>query len=204
MTIADRKEREFKRREGEILNAAFQLFAERGLEAVTIEMIAEAAEIGKGTIYKHFTSKHDIFASLALRRGEEMLQRMNAEIDPEAPVLQQIRQLIRLVWEKFIEDQRGYYILKKCEDVLATEELSPEVAKKLQCKHDMVHSAANAVIARATAEGLMAEAPADHLFIVGYGAIMGVIELMNCQPVEDKERLYQLMENMVIKGLMRY
>ena len=66
MGIAERKIREFKRREEEILQAAFELFKKNGIENTTLEKIAQATEIGKGTIYKHFKSKHEIYAILFL------------------------------------------------------------------------------------------------------------------------------------------
>ena len=55
-----RKVREFLRREQEILDTALKLFLAQGEEGVTVEMIADAVGIGKGTIYKHFKSKAEI------------------------------------------------------------------------------------------------------------------------------------------------
>lgn len=40
--------------------AALPLFA-KGFEAANIDQIAKAAEIGKGTVYEYFDSKHEIF-----------------------------------------------------------------------------------------------------------------------------------------------
>jgi len=52
--------REEKRRE--IVEAALVLFAQKGVTRTTIQEIADAAGIGKGTVYEYFKSKDDILA----------------------------------------------------------------------------------------------------------------------------------------------
>ncbi|MGA9063147.1 MAG: helix-turn-helix domain-containing protein [Terracidiphilus sp.] len=44
----------------QILSTAIELFSRRGLDAVTIDEIAAAADVGKGTVYNYFTTKEDI------------------------------------------------------------------------------------------------------------------------------------------------
>jgi len=66
MVSTERKIREFKRREQEILSAALELFSGERWESVTVTQIAKQAGIGKGTVYKHFASKDEIYARLAL------------------------------------------------------------------------------------------------------------------------------------------
>jgi len=66
MAVNQRRLREFQRREHDILGAALELFAGERWESVSVEQIAERAQIGKGTVYKHFASKDEIYARLAL------------------------------------------------------------------------------------------------------------------------------------------
>ncbi len=45
----------------EIATAALSLFSQKGYAATSVEQIAEAAGIGKGTVYEYFPSKEEIF-----------------------------------------------------------------------------------------------------------------------------------------------
>lgn len=44
-----------------IFEAAIKLFSEKGFHKSTMDDIAEAAKVAKGTLYYHFSSKEDIF-----------------------------------------------------------------------------------------------------------------------------------------------
>ena len=57
MGIHERKEREKEHRRDEILNAAQKVFFEKGLQSATMDEIAEAAELSKGTLYLYYGSK---------------------------------------------------------------------------------------------------------------------------------------------------
>ena len=43
-----------------IVEASVRIFAERGIDAATVDEIAAAADVGKGTIYNYFETKEDI------------------------------------------------------------------------------------------------------------------------------------------------
>ena len=75
MASTERKIREFERREQEILSAALELFSGERWESVTVTQIAKQADIGKGTVYKHFASKDEIYARLALDFFNGLLER---------------------------------------------------------------------------------------------------------------------------------
>ena len=53
---------------GEILAAARKVFAVRGFNEATVDEIAAAAGIAKGTVYLYFSSKKDIYLA-ALKQG---------------------------------------------------------------------------------------------------------------------------------------
>lgn len=59
-------------REDRILAAAGELLLRFGYKRITVEDIATRAEVGKGTIYLHWKTKHELLAELLLREVAEV------------------------------------------------------------------------------------------------------------------------------------
>src|SRR5262249_27974484 len=55
-----RRQRKKEALRSHIIDRAIELFSARGIDDVTVEEIAEVADIGKGTIYNYFKTKEDI------------------------------------------------------------------------------------------------------------------------------------------------
>lgn len=60
----------------EIATAALYLFARKGYAATSVEQIAEAAGIGKGTVYEYFPSKEEIFVHAVNQWIMNLIHRM--------------------------------------------------------------------------------------------------------------------------------
>ncbi|HYL97964.1 MAG TPA: helix-turn-helix domain-containing protein, partial [Blastocatellia bacterium] len=62
VTLAQTSRRDRKRAavRQQILTAAINLFSEHGIDNVTVEQIAEAADVGIGTVYNYFDTKEGI------------------------------------------------------------------------------------------------------------------------------------------------
>jgi len=80
MALTDRREREKQRRRTQILEAAKTLVLREGVFAVSVQRIAEVAELSVGTIYLYFKGKEEIFAVLQ----EEILNMLYGEIETAA------------------------------------------------------------------------------------------------------------------------
>ncbi len=202
MGIADRKAREFKRREEDIVQAAFDLFAEHGIESVTIDMIAEKAEVGKGTIYKHFTSKNDIFAVLIIRQGHELLEMLES-VPWDAPVLVQIKKTMRVFWDMHVSDSRKFAVYRKCDQLLLMEDMAPEVLIQFEKQSNMKNEFIRGLLQRAIDEQIFRDESVDNLAAAAVGIFTGVFDMILSGDVQPTEELFALIENMVFKGFMR-
>lgn len=61
------RERRLEHTRSVLLDAAEEVFAERGFTTATLDDIARAAGYTKGAIYKHFTTKEDLFLAVSDR-----------------------------------------------------------------------------------------------------------------------------------------
>jgi AcrR family transcriptional regulator len=83
-----------------ISDAATRLFFERGFDAVTVDEIAEAADLGRMTVFNHFPRKEDMFFDLD-EEGRETLREALRQRDPAISPIETLRLLAhRLVAEE--------------------------------------------------------------------------------------------------------
>ena len=76
MTGVGLRERKRAARRERILREAIALFADRGIDSVTVDEIAVAADVGKGTVYNYFKAKEDIIVAFLLELDREALAAM--------------------------------------------------------------------------------------------------------------------------------
>jgi len=67
-----------QRRRDRILNAASALFAERPYALVSMDELAEAAEMGKATLYRYFPSKEDLYVAVFELVIDRLAQQLEA------------------------------------------------------------------------------------------------------------------------------
>ena len=94
---------EFRTRE--ILDAARRLLQSRGVEAVTMEEIAAAAGVAKGTIYLYFQGKEDLIQDLITQVGEQMLADIEAIVQGSGTPLEKIQQVASLLLDYLMRER---------------------------------------------------------------------------------------------------
>ena len=61
-----------RNRREEIMQAAEELFTSRRFHEITLDDVAGKAEVGKGTVYRYFTDKDDLFFQTAMQGFDEL------------------------------------------------------------------------------------------------------------------------------------
>lgn len=93
-----RRTHEVRRRQ--ILGAVAHLISTKGMARVTIDDIAREVGVTEGAIYRHFTSKREIFSYVIRAWRESLLSGMPSEADDGASALERLEQAF---WSQLTE-----------------------------------------------------------------------------------------------------
>src|SRR5262249_40990933 len=91
LTVAERKER---RRE-QILDVAARLFAERGFTDTDTDELAARLKVGKGTLYRYFPTKRELFLASADRVMRRLRQHIEDQLTDVADPIERIARAVR-------------------------------------------------------------------------------------------------------------
>lgn len=94
-----------------VLDAAFEVFTEKGFHVATVDEIAERAGVGKGTLYRYFSNKEALFNELVRLRLKELEENTQAVLDGCDDVLTMITKYLRIYFEFFDKNQRLYRLI---------------------------------------------------------------------------------------------
>lgn len=91
-----------------ILAAARKVFAEKGFSAATVDQIADAAGLAKGTLYLYFPSKRDIYLA-AFREGVVELAAASREAMAARSTLKDKLRAYIGTRLRYVEEHRDFY-----------------------------------------------------------------------------------------------
>jgi len=91
-----------------ILDSALKLFAHEPYQAVTMDRVAVAAGVAKGTLYLYFPSKDALYLGVLSDGLDTAYRTYQASADPKLPVVERMRRSIAVAVEFF--DQRRDFL----------------------------------------------------------------------------------------------
>lgn len=85
-----RTEKRAAKTRNKLLTAALAVFSELGVDAATIDVITERADLGKGTFYRHFADKYDIAGELVEQSIDHLIGRLREMEDHPTASLEDV------------------------------------------------------------------------------------------------------------------
>ncbi len=157
-------------RQEEILTQAARLFAERGYDKTDTTLLAETVGVGKGTVYRYFPSKRELFLAVADRVMRMLREHIDSRMAPIEDPLEQIANGIHGFLEFFAE-RPGFVELLIQERALFRDRKLPTFLEHRKMNVDRWRAFYRDLIA----EGRLREIPVDRITDVIGNLLYGTI-----------------------------
>jgi len=93
-----------------ILHAAEVIFTQHDYHEVLMEDVAQACGVGKGTLYRYFRSKRELYVAVMFEGIERLRDELQVAVDTPASPARKIEGVVRCILEHFW-DRRFFFAL---------------------------------------------------------------------------------------------
>jgi AcrR family transcriptional regulator len=126
-----------------MLDAAARLFGAHRFHEVRMDDVAAAAEVGKGTLYRYFRDKEELYLALLDRAGKQMRERIHAVVDAATGPREKLTALVAAVFEFFDEQPHVHDLIQRAEALRGSQTpWQPARTDLTQLTHDLLADAA--------------------------------------------------------------
>lgn len=203
---ASKKQIEFARREQEILKAALSLFEGPHWEQVTVEQISKKAEIGKGTVYKHFTCKEEIYAYITLDLMADLFAAFE-EAAQEKNVLEALKNVIRAAFDCFLSNPAKARVSFYCKREDFRDRLNQELKAKFESLDQRLEQFMSNILQSGIDNQLIPARPVEHLIMGLEATFDGAISMIwngdiSYQHADDQEAYVNIISEYMLAGLV--
>jgi AcrR family transcriptional regulator len=184
MSTTERKARERRQRERALLDAAIALLDRDDWQAVTVEQIAERAEYAKGTIYRHFPSKDDLYVRLAADWMAGTHAAL-ALLDADRPFEELFREALAICWVRATGDRVHARLLRHVQRPDYLDGVAPETRAALAAADARIGELLAGIVELGVEEGAVPAAPPEPRLYALSALLAGAIALGPRPGVED-------------------
>ena len=109
-------------RREKLVEAATEVFAERGFEGARVEQIADAADVSPGLLYRHFEGKQELYTEILQLANRELMAHLLQAAAPKLPTSERVRGGLDAFFT-FVENHRQLW------ELLMKDVLEPDIAE---------------------------------------------------------------------------
>ncbi len=95
-----------------ILRSAIELFGEKGFEHVLTDQIAARAGVGKGSVYRQFGSKEELYAAAVIEGLIQLRRQIEAALKGAGSISERITLIVRLASSYFWTRRQFFTMLR--------------------------------------------------------------------------------------------
>ncbi len=208
MGIKERREREKNERRESILRAAIQVYDNEGYHATTMDKIAEAAELGRATLYLYFKTKDEIFIHAILSYSDFFRQRLQELYEGRAEIRDKLLESLWLAFIEFYEkDRESFNATLYFHQSEMIRNLPENQRILLDRSGTHIYEVLSKIMAYGIDQGVFRDCSAKTLAEVVWTSFLGIIHLENSKGAMNRkshlEITWQLALELLSKGILK-
>ena len=155
MGIHERKEREKEQRRDDIVRAATAVFFEKGLQTATMDEIAEAAELSKGTLYLYFKSKEDLYLAVTSVGFDVLSEMFQQAIDSSSSTVEALQKLGGTYYAFFMSHRNYFRMFQYFQNPALHKQVSSEMMESCESHNQRAWGTVVELLERGMKEGIL-------------------------------------------------
>jgi AcrR family transcriptional regulator len=204
MGIKERREREKIERRESILRAAIQVYDKEGYHAITMEKIAEAAELSRATLYLYFKTKDEIFIHAIVSYSEFFTKRLE-NLYADCSTIKD--NLLESLWSTFIafyeKDRASFNATLYFHQSEMIRNLPENLRIMLDHSGSRNYAYLSKIMAYGIGQGVFRDCNPKTLAEVVWTSFLGIIHLENSKKAMRRNTHLEITWNLALEMLSR-
>lgn len=189
-----------------ILDSARGVFFRDGFMAANLDEVASGAGVAKGTLYRYFENKAELYVAVLSANGDAFERKMRETIEPSLPPAEQVRRMSRFYIEHWTAHREYFQIFWALENEPVIGELPDAVVAKVTALWEQCLVLLAGVLERGAREGAFAAHDSWEVANILWTLANGLIQREQAQAPRSLRRntLEQVFEDaveLVLRGL---
>ena len=188
-------------KKNQIIHAAIHVFARHGVAKTKMVHIAEAAGIGKGTIYEYFRSKEEIFSTAFNTLFAEMEIRLGQIVHSHLTPREKLTQLIRTSVDFYGDEASEFAAIMMDFWAEGIRTKNDEILHAINLKQ--IYQKFRRLISSIVKEGIFKKTDPTSFAAITMAALDGIFLQIIMEPeIINNKKIIQTFENTLIAGLL--
>ncbi len=128
---APRREEKKAQSRRRILESAREVFFRDGFMSANLDEVADKAGVAKGTLYRYFDSKAELYVAVLAHNGKIFEEKMRETLSPELSAPEQIRCTARFYFDHYVQNRDYFQIFWAIENQSVIGELPKGVIEEV-------------------------------------------------------------------------
>lgn len=200
----DQKKAESRRR---ILDAARDVFFRDGFMKANLDEMADKAGVAKGTLYRYFESKADLYVAVLARNSQDFVVRMEEAATHGENAIERLHSIARFYFQHWLDHPDNFQIFWAIDNESVIGDLPREAIEETARYWEFSLNILNGVLERGVREGEFVEHDTWEIAHVLWSIANALIESDNTKArrkirKRPLEPLYEHAIDIVIRGIL--